>query len=126
MKRLKYLLLLCFLFPLSACGSPTRIYYWEKSNTGTDRFVNDHNACLEKADYWPFTLKNPIPNTPEMLNLHLDLRNGGIWANFSPHPGAMPIFVNTPAPSKTVIYWRYAMCMRNAGYRERRPFGGPM
>lgn len=126
MKRLKYLFVLCFLFSLSACGSPTRIYYWEKNNTGSERFVQDHNKCLEKADYWPFRLKNPMPNTPETLDLRLNLKDGGIWANFSPHPGAMPIFVNTAHPSKTLIYWRYSWCMKSAGYKERRPFGGPL
>ncbi|MBR1778860.1 MAG: hypothetical protein IJ752_09825 [Alphaproteobacteria bacterium] len=124
MKRFFYLVLFCLC--LNSCSSPTRIYYWAKENTGAERFAQDHNHCLQKADYWPWTFHIPLALSAETLDLRLNLKNGGIWANFSPYPGAMPIFVNTATPSKTVIYWRYASCMKKAGYRERRPYGGPL
>ena len=110
MKRFIYLFVFC-LFLNGCLSSPTRVYYWAKENTGADRFVQDHNMD---------------PMGANTLDLRLDLQNGGIWANFSPYPGAMPVFVNTAVPSKTVIYWRYSSCMKNAGYKERRPYGGPM
>lgn len=121
MKKILFLCLLCLF--LNGCSSATRVYYWAKDNTGTTRFVQDHNRCLQKADYWPWTFYNFTPEVADTLDLKLNLRDGGIWANFSPYPGAMPIFVNTATPSKTVIYWRYASCMKKAGYRERRPYG---
>lgn len=124
MKRFICLFFLCLC--LNGCTSPTRVYYWAKENTGSERFVQDHNYCLRKADFWPWTFHLPLTTSAETLDLRLNLKNGGIWANFSPYPGAMPIFVNTATPSKTVIYWRYAMCMKSAGYRERRPYGGPL
>ena len=124
MKRFIFLILFCLC--LTGCSTSTRVYYWAKENTGTERFVQDHNRCLQKADYWPWTFTSIIPGTAETLDLKLNLKNGGIWANFSPYPGAMPIFVNTAHPSRTVIYWRYASCMKKAGYRERRPYGGPL
>lgn len=52
------------------------------------------------------------PMGADTLDLRLNLKDGGIWANFSPYPGAMPVFVNTANPSKTVIYWRYSSCMK--------------
>ena len=103
-----------------------RVYYWAKDNTGAERFVQDHNRCLRQADIWPWDFINFDPMAAETLDLRLNLKNGGIWANFSPYPGAMPVYVNTATPSKTVIYWRYAYCMRKAGYKERRPYGGPL
>ncbi len=121
LKRFFLLFVFCAFF--SGCSSPTRVYYWQKANTGTERFVNDHNACLEHADYYPFKWVNPYPMTPDLLNLKLDLKNGGIWGNYSPYPGAMPVFVNNVAPSKTLIYWMYSWCMKRAGYKERQPFG---
>lgn len=125
MKRFLCLIVFCLL--LNGClSSPTRVYYWAKENTGAERFVQDHNRCLREADFWPWRMANLDPISPELLNLRLNLKDGGIWGNFSPYPGAMPVFVNTAYPSKTVIYWRYALCMKNAGYRERRPYGGPM
>lgn len=124
MKRFIYLFVFC-LFLNGCLSSPTRVYYWAKENTGADRFVHDHNRCLKEADFWPWSIKfDPIG--ADTLDLRLDLKNGGIWGNFSPYPGAMPVFVNTAVPSKTVIYWRYSSCMKNAGYKERRPYGGPM
>lgn len=124
MKRICRLFALILL--LTACSSPTRVYYWAKDNTGADRFVSDHNKCLRQADFWPWRHIGFDPMGPETLDLRLNLKDGGIWANYSPYPGAMPVFVNTATPSKTVIYWRYARCMRKAGYRERRPYGGPL
>ena len=124
MKRFICLLFLCAC--LSGCSSTTRVYYWAKDNTGAERFVKDHNYCLQKADLWPWTFQNMMPDVADTLDLRLNLKDGGIWANYSPYPGAMPVFVNTAAPSKTVIYWWYARCMKNAGYKERRPYGGPL
>ena len=124
MKRFITLLLFCFC--LNGCSSPTRVYYWAKENTGSERFVQDHNYCLKKADFWPWKIHIPLTTSAETVDLRLNLKDGGIWANFSPYPGAMPVFVNTATPSKTVVYWRYSMCMKNAGYKERRPFGGPL
>ena len=123
MKRFIFLVLFCLC--LNGC-SPTRIYFWAKENTGAERFVRDHNGCLQKADFWPWAFFNPNPVEPDLLNLRLNLKNGGIWANFSPYPGAMPIFVNTATPSKTVIYWWYSRCMKKLGYRERLPYGKPL
>ena len=119
-----YLILFCLC--LNGCSSRTRVYYWAKDNTGAERFAQDHTNCLRKADFWPWTFVNPMPDAADTLDLRLDLQNGGIWANYSPYPGAMPVFVNTATPSKTVIYRWYANCMKKAGYRERRPFGGPL
>lgn len=124
MKRFIFLIFFCLC--LNGCSSPTRVYYWAKDNTGAERFAQDHTHCLQKADFWPWTWKNILPMTPDTLKLRLNLKNGGIWANFSPYVGAMPVFVNTAAPSKTVIYWRYASCMKKLGYKERRPYGGPL
>ena len=120
----QFICLLLFSLCLTGCSTPSRFYYWAKENTGAERFIRDHNLCLRKADFWPWTFENLMPDAADMLDLKLDLKNGGIWANFSPYPGAMPIYVNTAAPSKTVIYWWYARCMRNAGYKERRPYTG--
>ena len=124
MKRLFFLFFFCLC--LNGCSTPTRIYYWAKENTGAERFVRDHNACLQKADIWPWQFFYPVPTEPDLLNLRLNLKDGGIWANFSPSVGAMPVFVNTASPSRTVIYWRYASCMKKLGYKERRPYGGPL
>lgn len=127
MSRLKRLTVFSILFLVSACGTPTRIYYWEKQSTGAERFIQDHNKCLRKADYWPYAFwKTYFPNSPDTLDLRLRLKDGGIWGNFSPYEGAQPVFVNATEPSSTVIYFRYASCMRKAGYRERRPYTGPM
>lgn len=126
MKLLKMLSVFCLVFLLASCSNTTRIYYWAKDNTGSDRFAQDHLKCLEKADFFPWTLFNPLPLVSDVRNLTLNLKDGGIWGNFSPYPGAIPVFINTNSPSSTVIYWRYAMCMRGLGYKERRPYGGPL
>lgn len=124
MSRFKLFLVLCLTLTATACSTTTRVYYWERPNTGADHFVRDHKKCLQTADWWPFSFYNPLPNMPEDRDLVLNLKNGGIWANFSPYRGAMPIFVNNANPSKTLIYWRYSRCMKNAGYSERRPYTG--
>lgn len=126
MTRLKKILVLGLTVACSACSSPTRIYYWERPNTGGEHFVRDHNRCLQKADWFPFETFNIFSLSPETRNLTLNLKDGGIWGNFSPYRGAMPIFVNNANPSSTLIYSWYASCMKKAGYMERRPFGGPL
>lgn len=125
MKLSKVVLTLGLCLCAAACGTSTRIYYWEKPLTGTERFVQDHNRCLEKADLWPWTWA-AIGNSPETLDMRLRLREGGIWANFSPYPGAQPVFVNSTQPTTTVIYHWYSSCMTDKGYKERRPYTGPM
>lgn len=126
MTRLKKILVLGLTVACSACSSPTRIYYWERPNTGGEHFVRDHNRCLQKADWFPFETFNVFSLSPETRNLTLNLKEGGIWGNFAPYKGAMPIFVNNAHPSKTLIYFLYSSCMKKAGYTERRPFGGPL
>lgn len=122
MRKIFLLFSLCLC--LTACSTPTRVYYWKKANTGAERFVQDHNKCLERADFWPWSFS--WSDNATTLDLRLRLKDGGIWANFIPYVGSMPIFVNAAHPSKTVIYWRYASCMREKGYSERRPYGGPL
>ena len=126
MNRLKLLALSALLFSATACSTPTRVYYWQQPNVGGEQFVRDHNKCLQKADFWPFSWFNPIPNIPEDRDLRLDLENGGIWGNYIPYPGAMPLYVNTAQPTWSRVYWWYARCMRKAGYTERRPYGPPL
>ena len=86
MKRLIFLFFFCLC--LNGCTTPTRVYYWARDNTGTERFVQDHNRCLQKADFWPWAFYNPNPEVADTLDLRLNLKNGGIWANYSPYPGA--------------------------------------
>lgn len=125
MKPAKLFLILALILPAAACGTTARIYYWEKPQTGAERFVMDHNNCLEKADLWPWTWAS-LANSPETLDLHLRLSDGGIWANFSPYTGAQPVFVNSSNPTTTVVYSWYYSCMKKKGYKERRPYTGPM
>ena len=123
------LLFIAFSFVfLSGCAWSTRVYYWKKPNTGATQFSEDHKACLYSADWfpWNFKLGRLWPFTPETQNLRLRLENGGIWGNFIPYEGAQSVFVNTAYPSKTVIYGWYYMCMRRAGYVERKKHTGPV
>ena len=125
MRLSKLFLIFAFFTLCASCGTKTRIYYWEKAGTGANRFIMYHNKCLEKADLWPWTWAQ-LANSPETLDLHLRLSDGGIWANFSPYTGAQPVFVNSASPTTTVIYSWYADCMEEKGYKERRPYTGPM
>ncbi|MCQ2966658.1 MAG: hypothetical protein MJ250_08000 [Alphaproteobacteria bacterium] len=118
---------------LTGCTMGMRVYYWEVSDPGQygekrvggTQFVRDHNACLRKSDYWPFEFwpfsKTSIFQSPETLDLKLNLKEG-IWANFSPYEGSMPIFVNDAHPSITKFFWRYSLCMKMSGYKERMPY----
>ena len=128
---MKKITLVCTLFScflLSGCYNTTRVYYWERPNTGATQFSEDHKACLYSADWfpWDFKFSRLWPFTPETLDLRLRLKNGGIWGNFVPYEGSQSIFVNTTVPSKTAIYAWYAMCMRNHGYKERQKYSGPV
>ncbi len=114
MRLSKLFLIFAFFTLCASCGTKTRIYYWEKAGTGANRFI-----------LWPWTWAQ-LANSPETLDLHLRLSDGGIWANFSPYTGAQPVFVNSASPTTTVIYSWYADCMEEKGYKERRPYTGPM
>ncbi|MCQ2914770.1 MAG: hypothetical protein MJ247_06210 [Alphaproteobacteria bacterium] len=120
MKITKIILLSSFILSLSACSS-SHFYYWENPTVGGEQFVRDHNICLKRADFWPFTAYNPLSTSPEKLNLKLNLKDGGIWANFTPYKGSMAIFVNNKYPSKWQSNYWYSRCMKKAGYKERRP-----
>ena len=129
---LKKWILFALLFSITGCGSSMRVYYWEREDigqygekrVGADQFVRDHNYCLRKSDYWPFEIwpfsKTSISN-PETLDLRLNLKEG-IWANFSPYEGAMPVYVNDAHPSWSKFFWRYSLCMKSSGYKERIPY----
>ncbi len=127
MKLCMKIAVLSLLFLTGACGTPTRVYYWERQDTGANRFIQDHKRCIRKADIWPYSFPKSLwPGAPEMLDLRLRLKDGGIWGNFSPYTGAQPVFVNSREPSSSVIYFWYSSCMKSAGYKERRPYTGPM
>jgi len=117
-----------FLTFLSGCAMSTRVYYWQRPNTGATQFAEDHKMCIYHADWFPWDIKMSRlwPFTPETLDLRLRLEDGGIWGNFIPYEGAQSIFVNTITPSKTVVFWQYSKCMRSHGYTERQKHTGPI
>ena len=128
MKKRSLFVLAALMFAVSGCAWSTRVYYWEKPNTGARQFAIDHMNCLYSADIFPWNFKASRlwPFSPETLDLKLRLEDGGIWGNFIPYRGAQPIFVNTSVPSSTVVYWWYGHCMRNEGYTERKGPTGPI
>ena len=42
MKLCMKIAVLSLLFLTGACSTPTRVYYWERDDTGADRFIQDH------------------------------------------------------------------------------------
>lgn len=113
---------------LSGCAMSTRVYYWQRHDTGATQFAEDHKMCIYNADWfpWDFKMARMWPFTSETLDLRLRLENGGIWGNFVPYEGAQSIFVNSSTPSKTVLYGLYSKCMRDHGYTERKKHTGPI
>lgn len=128
MKKFKLFVFATLFFALSGCAWSTRVYYWEKPNTGANQFAKDHLACLYSADIFPWNFKASRlwPFSPEALDLKLRLKDGGIWGNFIPYAGSQSIFVNATIPSSTVVFWWYSYCMRKEGYKERKGIGGPI
>jgi len=120
-------LALC-LSALAACGGGgQRVYYWERQNTGAVWFARDHNYCLARADYWPWTWPGwPWQWGHDTYNPDLNLRfdndsESGIWAQFRPMPGAQPVYVNSVAADWSMSYSDYESCMEARDYVQRKP-----
>ncbi|GHU02873.1 hypothetical protein FACS1894186_8180 [Alphaproteobacteria bacterium] len=114
------------LLALAGCGgSGKSTYYWRNDGTGSSRFAADHASCMADADKWPFTMPR-VPTQPEVLNLRLRQRdNAGVWAQYSPHAGAQPLYVNYAAGDWSVNASNYNVCMRKRGYAaSRHPYVG--
>lgn len=126
-KIVAVLFALCF-FALTACGGGQTVYYWERPNTGVNWFVRDHNQCLRVADWWPyewpgFRFSGPWGwDTPPDLDLRFDNdASNGIWAEYTPFPGAQPVYVNSRAGDWSMSASTYEKCMEQRQYRQYKP-----
>ena len=127
-KKFATLLLGICLATLTACGSGQKVYYWEKPDTGAVWFARDHNQCLRAADWWPYyfpgyTITPPWGwGTPPEHKLRFDNNaSHGIWAEFTPFPGAQPVYVNSLKGDWSMSYSTYERCMEDREYRQRKP-----
>ena len=120
MKKIWVLLLIC---TLAGCGGKGQsIFYWYRENTGPAWFARDHRQCLDKADYWPWSLPAWPIGTEKPLDMRFDNdASNGIWANFQPYPGAQPVYVNSVAADWSMSVTSYRRCMENRGYIQREP-----
>ena len=124
MKKILFLMLLF----LSGCyfvqedeREGQKVFYWERPNTGVTWFAKDHKECMQKADWWPFEWRG-LPWEPEELKLRFDNNSeNGVWAQFIPHPGAMPVHVNYAVGDWSVDYDDYQQCMEKRHYTQRKP-----
>lgn len=126
MKYLKRFLVLS-LFLITACASENgqRMFYWERPNTGVNWFARDHQECLTEADYWPYEWPGLPWGWGAPKELELRFRNDsdhGIWAQFTPYPGAQPVHVNSVAADWSMSYDVYEDCMTQRNYIQKRPF----
>lgn len=123
-RKLKLFLMAIVMATLGACGSGQHVFYWERPNTGAVWFVRDHNQCLAEADYWPFEWPG-VPwgwGTPKDLDLRFQNEaNNGIWAQFTPMPGAQPVYMNSVAGDWSMSADRYQECMEKRDYVQRKP-----
>ncbi|MBO7483718.1 MAG: hypothetical protein J6T55_01170 [Alphaproteobacteria bacterium] len=98
-----------------------KLFYWERPNTGVAWFAKDHRECMLEADKWPFEWPG-WPGRPEELKLRFDNNSeNGIWAQFIPYPGAMPVHVNYVSGDWSVDYDDYQKCMERRHYTQRKP-----
>ena len=98
-----------------------KLFYWERPNTGVAWFAKDHRECMLEADTWPFEWPG-FPWEPEELKLRFDNDSeNGVWAQFIPYPGAMPVHVNYAHADWSVDYDDYQRCMERRHYTQRKP-----
>lgn len=124
-----YMLLSCLtLLALTACGGGQTMFYWERPNTGAQWFVRDHNQCLRASDWWPYympgwTWSGPWGwGTPPDYDLRFDNdASNGIWAEFTPFPGAQPVYVNSLRGDWSMSPSTYEKCMEAREYRQYKP-----
>ncbi len=110
MFRILVLFIICVLTTACASGS----YKWYKPEHGMRQFTEDHMSCLNSGDFFPFSSPNVFAGSKQP-----DLRADwdGIWASFSPYPGAPPVNVGSPNNSFTVSKTIYKFCMKHKGYK---------
>ena len=121
-------LFLLLLFLLGGCyfvqgddRQGQKLFYWERPNTGVAWFAKDHKECMLEADKWPFEWPG-WPGRPEELKLRFDNdAENGVWAQFVPYPGAMPVHVNYVSGDWSVDYDDYQACMEKRHYTQRKP-----
>ncbi len=119
---MKKIFTMLFLFVLSACGTGQTTFYWKQEGIGPMKFAQDHNFCLAKADFWPWTWPAWPPGTEPLLELRFDNdASNGIWANFVPYEGAQEVYVNSKQDDSHMSASIYERCMKDKGYVERRP-----
>ena len=105
---------------LSSCswfsrGEGQVIYYWERENTGVEKFARDHSECMRKAE----NIRLPDFRTWFYSEeVKLDIRadwhaEKGIWASYIPYPGAMPIVVNSLRDDADSDPKEYRLCMED-------------
>ena len=122
MKKIRGLLIIIFLFLAGCSGKGQTIFYWRKDGVGPTWFAKEHNECLAEADYCPWQWPAWPPGTSQEKNLRFDNdADNGIWANFVPYDGAMPVYVNSLVNDGTMSPSVYRNCMLSKGYIERQP-----
>ena len=111
------LILLGMYLPVQADSKERKIFYWERPNTGVGQFAKDHRDCMLKADILPFELPS---RTKEPKTLRFD-DDSGVWGNFIPYPGALPVNVKYEHSDRFVNYDNYQQCMEQRHYTQRLP-----
>ncbi len=115
--------IICLLLLLSGCAvveEGQKTFYWQRPNTGIKWFAKDHNECMREADWFPFELPTLPWGSSKPLELRFD--NGssnGIWAQFTPYPGAKPLYLNYASDDWSVDYDDYQQCMEARNYTQR-------
>lgn len=124
MKKVSFLLLCCFLWSCSyfSGGVGQLVYHWERTRTGVERFVRDHNECLKhgKAVKWVPDFKSWFYTEETKLDTRADWNSDrGIWATYVPYEGAQPLIVNSPFDDRDIDPHKYVSCMKEKGYWSR-------
>ena len=117
-----FVILVCWL--LADCsyisgGAGQVVYHWERTRTGVERFVRDHNDCIKyaKAIKWVPDFQSWFYTQETQLNTRADwYSDKGIWASYIPYEGAQPLIVNSPVDDVDVDPHKYVKCMKEKGY----------
>ncbi len=128
----KYTILLALsIFLLSSCSVYSDadgqvIYHWQRHGTGVQRFVKDHDYCMEESESFEVMpnfrviFHNMFYTEEKKLDVKADWdAQSGIWASYIPYPGADPLIFNSLKKDDNNSPKEYSLCMRKKGYTNR-------